>query len=114
MDETVHSAVSHSRLRHRRGHGSGRVKTEHTRCERVVMTCYPEDLRDLGALCTAWDVTLSTLVWSVVQDWLMRARGVSSDLDEARGPIRMCMEIALRDRELGPWLRAEIARNPQG
>lgn len=102
------------RARHRRGHGSGKPKTEHTRCERVVMTCYPEDLRDMTAICESWDVTLSTLCWSVMHDWLFRAREISSDLDEARGPIRLCLEVALRDRELGPWLRAEIARNPQG
>jgi hypothetical protein len=78
------------------------------------MTCYPEDLRDLAAIAGAWDVPMSTLCWSLVQDYLMRARGISSDLGEGRGALRLLLEVTLRDRELGDWLRSEVACRPQG
>lgn len=87
----------------------GRKKQEHTRCERLVGQCYPEDKRDVQALCLAWDVPESTLVWAVVHDWLVRARGTSSQLgSELRGQLRAALELALRDSELGPWLRGLV------
>jgi hypothetical protein len=105
------SAVQHSRIRHRRGDGSGKPKLEHRRSERVVMSCYPEDMRDLERISETWNVPLSTLVWAFVMEYLTRARGISLDLGPERGSLRMCMEVALRDRELGPWLRRQIAES---
>lgn len=87
----------------------GRKKAAHTRCERVVAQCYPEDKADLEALCGAWDVPESTLAWAVLHDWLVRARGTSSQLgSELRGQLRAALELGLRDVELGPWLRGLI------
>jgi hypothetical protein len=88
----------------RRSARAGRKKQEHTRCERVVGQCYPEDKRDLQALCEAWDVPESALVWAVLHEWLCEQRVVSTQLGEVRGRLKAVLELALRDTELRPWL----------
>ena len=69
-----------------------------------------DDLRDLRVLSEAWDVPVSTLVWALTHEWVQRWRLISADLGEVRGNLKMCLEMALRDRELGPWLRREIGQ----
>jgi hypothetical protein len=112
MNETVQSP--HHRSGRKRKASGGRKKSANARCARMAFTCYPADARDLEVLGAAWDVPYSTLAWAVVHDWLQRARGASSDLGEVRGPLRMVIELALRDRELGEWLRGVIAERPLG
>lgn len=108
----VHSAQHRSgRSRDTAG---GRRKSEASRCEPVGVRMLPSDMRDAQVLCEAWGVPMSTLVWSVFHDWLSRERGVSSTLCDARGPLRMALEMALRDAELGSWLRGMVTERPLG
>lgn len=102
------SAVQLVATPQKRGRGGRRKSAEHLRCERVTITMYPADLKDLEVLARAWDVSLSTLAWSVVHGWLQGERGESADLGEMREPLRMALEAGLRDKELGPWLRGLI------
>lgn len=95
-------------IQHRSSRG-GRRKAEHTRCERVVALSYPEDKRDLLSLCAAWDVPESTLAWAVLHDWLQQQRSASTQLgDELRGKLKAAIELAMRDRELGVWIRGLV------
>lgn len=88
---------------------SGRPRKENTRSDRLVMACFPEDLRDLKAVSEAWNMPMSTLGWAVMHEWLQRGRGLAAEYGEARGPMRLLLEMALADGELGPWLRRQIA-----
>lgn len=92
----------------------GRPRSRNARSVRLSLTCLDCDSRDLEALSAAWGVPMSTLLWGIVHDYLQRARGVSSDLGDMRGALRMMLEMALRDEELGPWLRQQIGATPQG
>lgn len=99
----------------RRKHSGGRSRTGHdTRSERLVMCVYEDEARDLNALCEAWGVARSTLMWAIQHDFLQRGRVVSAELGEVRGQLKSALTLALRDAELGPWLRAEIAKEPHG
>ena len=97
---------------HRRARSSecGKPRKEHRRSVKLAVMVYPEDMTDLEELGRAWHVPTSTLCWAVVHEWLARSKGVTADLRDVRGPLRMTIEVALADRELGPWLRREIAR----
>jgi len=75
---------------------------------------HPEDARDLSALALAWDMPLSTLCFAVLHEWLQRARHRRADLGEARGGLMMLIEMALADKELGPWMREEVSRDERG
>lgn len=102
------------RQRIRKSDHSGAPRRDSRRSERVVVLAYPSDVRDLEVLASAWNVPLSTLCWSVLHDWLQSARGISSDLVDARGGLRLALDVALRDRQLGPWLRAEFEKSHAG
>lgn len=98
----------------RRNRG-GRVKTSGaTRDKRQVICIYEDELRDLGVIARYWDVNQGQLCWGVVHDWLQRQRVVSSELGDMRASLRAGLELALRDVELGPWLRSQISSNPHG
>lgn len=109
-----HADSTHHRSARKPKTAGGRKRSENARCERLTFTAYPSDMRDFNALATAWDVPVSTLAWGVIHEWLQRARGVSADLGEVRGQLKMCLELGLRDKELGPWLRKMIEEKPLG
>lgn len=79
-----------------------------------MVLMYAEDVNGIEVMCEWWGVSRSTLCWALVHDWLRRVRGWSVELGEARGALRGVLEVALRDGELGPWLRAEVMGNPHG
>jgi hypothetical protein len=110
----VDGLSTHHRSGRRATAAGGRKRTPGTRAVKLVHMSTEDDTRDLHALCEAWGVPLSTLLWAVVHDWLQRSRCVAADLGEARGALRMCLEVALRDRELGPWLRRETGQTQRG
>lgn len=80
----------------------------------MALSLYPDERRDLDALAVWWDVPTGTLAWSVVSDWLSRQRRVSSQVGDVRAALRAGVELALRDAELGPWLRELVGADPLG
>lgn len=92
----------------------GRPRISHRRTHRVTVSLYEDEAVDLRVLAEGWEVAEGTLLWAVLCDWLSRQRGVSSDLRDVRGVLRAGLELALRDAELGPWLRREVTRDPLG
>ena len=103
-------ALSGMGSQRRTDRGGRREKAEHTRSERVAITVYPQDIRDLDVVSRHFNVPISTLCWGVLHDWLAQGREASTELGEVRWGLRRALELAMRDRELGPWIRDEARR----
>jgi hypothetical protein len=97
----------------RRSRG-GKPAAAHLRSCRLTLTMYPADEADLEAIASHWDVSLSTLAWGVLHEWLQGQRPALAELGELRGALRAGLVLALRDSELGPWVRGMVERGEVG
>lgn len=100
---------SPSRKRRGQGAGGGKPRSETSRRVRIVVMVHEDEAADLEVLSGAWGVPLSTLGWAFMHEWLMGQRGRELEFGVSMGQWRGMIELALKDREMGRWLRGVIA-----
>lgn len=90
--------------------GGGRPSLDTAaRTQRATVMMSREQMADLALVCDVWQMTLSTLMWGVVSDWLRVAGSEWAESGERAGCMRMAAR-GLTESESGrAWLRELVA-----